>query len=133
MRALLLLILAPLLAGSTPALARHQAGFCDVPSAEDPFGHKGFIDIGNQFQVRNVRIAPHSDGVVVAGEIYNGKQGFFTPPLFKVQLFDRDCTYLGGNNFSIDKFKFATIRPFQVIVPRVEFTVVATYHLEFLT
>lgn len=131
-RVLLALMVAFLLGGSGPAQAMHESGSCGMPSPEDPFGRKEFIDIGQQFQVRNVRIAPHFDGVAVAGEIYNGLQGFFTPPLFKASLFDSDCTYLGANNFSIDNFTLATTRPFRVIVPGVEFTQVATYHIEYL-
>lgn len=129
---LLVLTVACLLWGSGSARAMHESGSCGLSSPEDPFGRKDFIDIGQQFLVRNVRIAPHSDGVAVAGEIYNGLQGFFTPPLFKARLFDSDCTYLGANNFSIDKFKLGTSRPFRVIVPRVDFADVATYHIEYL-
>ncbi|MFQ5803224.1 MAG: hypothetical protein ACE5JQ_10050 [Candidatus Methylomirabilales bacterium] len=130
-RVLLVLMVAFLLGGSSPARAMHESGSCGLSSPGDPFGHKEFIDIGQQFLVRNVRIARHSDGVAVAGEIYNGLQGFFTPPLFNATLFDSDCTYLGANNFSIDNFKFGTTRPFRAIVPGVDFTEVATYHIEY--
>ena len=132
LKALLVLIVVFLLIGSSPALAMHESGSCGTPSPEDPFGNKEFIDIGSQFLVRNVRIAPQSDGVLISGEIFNNLQGFFTPPPFKATLFDADCTYLGANNFSIDNFKFGTTRAFQVVVPGVEFADVATYHIEYL-
>ncbi len=125
-------MVALLLGASGRALARHDSAFCGLLSPDDPFGHEEFIDIGHRFLVRNVRVAPHNGQVAVTGEVYNGHQGFFTPPLFRVALFDRACTYLGANNFSIDKFNFGTIRPFRVIVPGVAFTEVATYHIEFL-
>jgi len=131
-RLLVVLMFALFLAGSGPALARHEGASCGLPVPEDPFGHEEFIDIGHRFLVRNVRITPHSRGVVVAGEIHNDRQGFFTPPLFKARLFDPACTYLGANNFSIDHFEFGTTRPFRVNVPRVQFADVATYHIEFL-
>jgi hypothetical protein len=70
--------------------------------------------------------------VVVAGEIHNDRQGFFTFALFKVQLFNAHCTYLGANNLAIDDFELGITRPFRVIVPRVQRTNVATYHIEFL-
>ena len=57
--ALLVLMLALLLGGSDPALARHERMACGLPSPEDPFGHEEFIDIGHRFLIRNVRIAPH--------------------------------------------------------------------------
>ncbi len=57
--ALLVLMLALLLGGSDPALARHEGMACGLPSPEDPFGHEEFIDIGHRFLIRNVRIAPH--------------------------------------------------------------------------
>ena len=128
----LVLMMTFLLAAGGTALAHHQAGFCGPPSPEGPFGGEEFIDIGSRFAVRNVTIASSLDGVVVAGQVYNGHQGFFTPPLFKVRLFDPNCTYLRANNFTIDNFRLGTIRPFQVIVPGVEFDNVATYHLEYL-
>jgi hypothetical protein len=130
--ALLVLMLALLLGGSDPALARHGGMACGFPSPEDPFGHEEFIDIGHRFLIRNVRIAPHPQGVVVAGEIHNDRQGFFTFALFKVQLFNAHCTYLGANNLAIDDFELGITRPFRVIVPRVQRTNVATYHIEFL-
>ncbi len=132
LKALFVLMLTFFPIGSGPALAMHESGSCGTSSRVDPFGHKEYIDIGSQFLVRNVRIAPHADGVVVTGEIFNGLQGFFSPPLFKATLFDADCTYLGANNFSIDNFKFGTTRSFRGLVPRVEFTEVATYHIDYL-
>ena len=132
MRVFLVPLLVFVLGGSELALAMHEGGACGVPLPEDPFGHKEFIDIGQRFLVRNVRIAPHPQGVLVAGEILNDRQGFFSFVLFKVQLFDADCTYLGANNFAIDDFELGVTRPFRVIVPDVERTTVATYHIEFL-
>ncbi len=131
-KTLLALLLALSLAASDSALAMHEGGACGLPAPEDPFGHKEFIDIGQRFLVRNVRIAPHPQGVLVAGEILNDRQGFFSFVLFKVQLFDADCTYLGANNFAIDDFELGVTRPFRVIVPDVERATVATYHIEFL-
>ncbi len=58
-KAFLPLMLALLLGGSDPALARHEGMACGLPSPEDPFGHEEFIDIGHRFLIRNVRIAPH--------------------------------------------------------------------------
>lgn len=132
LKSLLMLIVVFLLIGGSPSLAMHESEACGTPSLEDPFGQKEFIDIGSQFLVRNVRIAPHSEGVLVTGEIHNGLQGFFSPPLFKVTLYDSDCTYLRANNFSIDKFKLGTARSFRTIVPGIEFADVATYHIEYL-
>jgi len=129
---LLVLMLALLLAGSEPAMARHEGAACGVPLPEDPFGHREFIDIGERFLVRNVRISPHPQGVMVAGEIHNDRQGFFNFALFKIQLFNADCTYLGANNFAIENFELGITRPFRVIVPHVQRATVATYHIEFL-
>ena len=126
------LILAFLLTGSHPAVARHEGAACGVPLPEDPFGYQEFIDIGQRFLVRNVRITPHPQGVMVAGEIHNDRQGFFNFVLFKVQLFNADCTYLGANNFAVDNFDLGITRPFRVIVPHVQRATVATYHIEFL-
>jgi hypothetical protein len=128
----LLLAVAIALAASDTALARHEGAACGVPLPEDPFGQTEFIDIGQRFLVRNVRISPHPQGVLVTGEIHNDRQGFFTFALFKVQLFNADCTYLGANNFAIDNFELGVTRPFRVIVPNVERATVATYHIEFL-
>ena len=132
MRVFLVLLLVFVLGGSDLALARHEGAACGVPMAEDPFGHQEFIDIGQRFLVRNVRIAPHPQGVMVVGEIHNDRQGFFSFALFKVQLFNADCTYLGANNFAIDNFELGVTRPFRVIVPHVQRPTVATYHVEFL-
>jgi len=129
---LLVLTLAFLLAGSRPALARHEGAACGVSLPEDPFGHTELIDIGQRFLVRNVRISPHPQGVMVVGEIHNDRQGFFNFALFKVQLFHGDCTYLGANNFAIENFELGVTRPFRVIVPHVQRATVATYHIEFL-
>ena len=129
---LLALLLALALAASDSALARHEGGACGLPVPEDPFGHTEFIDIGDRFLVRNVRISPHPQGVMVVGEIHNDRQGFFTFALFKVQLFNADCTYLGANNFAIGDFELGITRPFRVIVPHVQRATVATYHIEFL-
>ncbi len=131
-RTLLALTLALLLGGSSSALARHEGAACGFPYPEEPFRQKEFTDIGERFLVRNVRIASHPQGVLVAGEIHNGRQGFFTFALFKVQLFNKNCTYLGANNFAIDTFELGITRPFRVIVPHVEFAEVSTYHIEFL-
>ena len=129
---LLFLMLALLLAGSEPAMARHEGAACGLPLPEDPLDHKAFTDIGQRFLIRNVQIAPHPQGVTVAGEIHNDRQGFFSFALFKVQLFDADCTYLGANNFAIENFDLGITRPFRVIVPHVQRATVATYHVEFL-
>jgi len=129
---LLILLLALFLGGSHPALATDFGGACGYPVPEDLNSQKEFIDIGNQFLVRNVRIHQHSQGAMVTGEIYNGLRGFFTFALFKVQLFNADCTYQGANNFALDKLEFGVTRPFRVIVPNVQRTDVATYHIEFL-
>jgi hypothetical protein len=131
-KALTVLLLAIFLGESHPALATDIGGTCGYPSPKDPNSQKEFLDIGNQFLVRNVRIAPHSQGSLVEGEIYNGLRGFFTFTLFKVQLFNADCTYLGANNFSINNFQFGVTRPFRVIVPNVHRTDVANYQIEFL-
>jgi hypothetical protein len=126
------LLLALALAISDSALARHEGAACGISLPEDPLGHKEFIDIGHRFLIRNVRISPHPQGVTVAGEIHNDRQGFFTFALFKVQLFNADCTYVGANNFAIDNFELGITRPFRVIVPHVQRATVATYHIEFL-
>ena len=131
-KTLLALLLALGLAASDSALARHEGAACGVSSPEDPFGHTEFIDIGQRFLVRNVRISPHPQGVMVVGEIHNDRQGFFNFALFKVQLFNADCTYLGANNFAIENFELGVTRPFRVIVPHVQRATVATYHIEFL-
>lgn len=131
-RALLVLMVLLLFRGSGPALAMHESGSCGTPVPEDPFGHEQFVDIGSRFLARNVRIAEHTEGVVVTGEMYNGLQGFFSPPLFKATVFDSECTYLRANNFSIDKFTFGTTRSFRVVIPGVELSEVATYHIEYL-
>ena len=131
-KVLLVLLLVLLLGGSHPALATDFGGACGYPF-ENSIGQKEFLDIGNQFQVRNVRIDPHAQGVLVQGEIFNDRQGFFTFALFKVQLFNGDCTYLGANNFAIDEFKFGVTHPFRVIVPNVERDEVAMYQIEFLS
>ena len=128
----LFLTLGLLLMGTNSVAAKHEGAACGFPFPEEPWQQKGFADIGQRFLVRNVRIAPHPQGVLVAGEIHNDLQGFFTFALFKVQLFDRSCTYLGANNFAIDNFELGITRPFRVIVPRVEFADVSTYHIEFL-
>ncbi len=127
-----ILVLGLLFGESHQALARHEGAACEFPVPEDPFGQKEFTDIGHRFLARDVRIAPHPQGVMVAGEIHNDRQGFFTFALFKVQLFNAKCTYLGANNFAIDSFELGTTRPFRVIVPRVQHGDVATYHIEFL-
>ena len=129
---LLFLMLALLLAGSEPAMARHEGAACGVPLPEDPFGHTEFVDIGQRFLVRTVRISPHPQGVMVVGEIHNDRQWFFNFALFKVQLFNAACTYLGANNFAIENFELGITRPFRVIVPHVQRATVATYHVEFL-
>ena len=131
-KTLLALLLALGLAASDSTLARHEGAACGVSSPEDPFGHTEFIDIGQRFLVRNVRISPHPQGVMVVGEIHNDRQGFFNFALFKVQLFNADCTYLGANNFAIENFELGVTRPFRVIVPHVQRATVATYHIEFL-
>lgn len=131
-RALLVLMVLLLFRGSGPALAMHESGSCGTPVPEDPFGHEQFVDIGSRFLARNVRIAEYTEGVVVTGEMYNGLQGFFSPPLFKATVFDSECTYLRANNFSIDKFTFGTTRSFRVVIPGVELSEVATYHIEYL-
>lgn len=131
-RALPVVVLALLLGGHDPALARHEGAACGLPWADAPRGHKEFNDIGHRFLVRNVQVAPHPQGVMVAGEILNNLRGFFTFALFKVQLFNADCTYLGANNFAIDDFELGITRPFRVIVPHVQRADVATYHIEFL-
>jgi hypothetical protein len=132
MKALLVLLPVLFLGGSHSALAADFGGTCGFPFSEDPTAQREFLDIGSQFQVRNVRIAPHPQGVLVEGEIFNGLQGFFTFALFKVQLFNADCTYLGANNFAINEFKFGVTGPFRVIVPNVEVDEVAMYQIEFL-
>ncbi|MFQ5932963.1 MAG: hypothetical protein ACE5MM_11200 [Nitrospiraceae bacterium] len=129
---LILVLLAIFLGGPQQALARHEGAACGLPVPQDPFSQKEFTEIGHRFLARDVRIAPHPQGVTVAGEIYNDRQGFFTFALFKVQLFNAKCTYLGANNFAIDSFEFGTTRPFRVIVPRVQHGDVATYHIAFL-
>ena len=53
---LLALLLALALAASDSAVARHEGAACGVPLPEDPFGYQEFIDIGQRFLVRNVRI-----------------------------------------------------------------------------
>jgi hypothetical protein len=131
-KTLLALLLALGLAASDSTLARHEGAACGVPLPEDPFGHTEFIDIGQRFLVRTVRISPHPQGVMVVGEIHNDRQGFFNFALFKVQLFNADCTYLGANNFAIENFELGITRPFRVIVPHVQRATVATYHIEFL-
>jgi hypothetical protein len=131
-RTLLALTLTLLLGASDPVMAKHEGAACGFPFPEEPFRQKEFTDIGQRFQVRNVRIASHPQGVLVAGEIHNGLRGFFTFALFKVQLFDANCTYLGANNVAIDTFELGITRPFRVIVPRVQFAEVSTYHIEFL-
>jgi hypothetical protein len=131
-RVLLSVLVTFFLAASRPAMAWHEGAACGVLPREDPFGHTEFFDIGQRFLVRNVRISPHPQGVTVAGEIHNDRQRFFTFALFKVQLFNADCTYLGANNFAIDNFELGVTRPFRVIVPHVQRTTVATYHIEFL-
>ncbi|MFQ5883066.1 MAG: hypothetical protein ACE5I9_11490 [Candidatus Methylomirabilales bacterium] len=131
-RTFLILTLALLLGGGIPALARHEGAACGFPLPEAPVHHKEFIDIGHRFLVRNVRIASHPQGVVAAGEIHNDFKGFFTFALFKVQLFNADCTYLGANNFAVHHFELGITRPFRVIVPRVQLAEVTTYHIEFL-
>lgn len=125
-------ISALLLVGSGPGLARLEAASCGYLAPEDSSPQREFVEVTNQFFVRNVRIAPHSSGVIVTGELYNGRQGFFSPPLFKMQLFNLDCKYVGGNNFSSDALKYRSTRPFNVIVPRVEFSGVVYYYIEFL-
>jgi len=131
-RVFLVPLLVFVLGGSELAVARHEGAACGAPLPEDPFGHTEFIDIGQRFLIRNVRISPHPQGVIVAGEIHNDRQGFFTFALFKVQLFNAACTYLGANNFAIDNFELGLTRPFRVIVPHVQRATVATYHIEFL-
>lgn len=128
----LFLVLGLLFLRTNPALATHEGAACGFPFPEEPFRQKEFTDIGQKFRIRNVRIAHHPQGVLVAGEIHNDRQGFFTFALFRVQLLDRRCTYLGANNFAIDNFELGITRPFRVIVPRVEFADVSTYHIEFL-
>jgi hypothetical protein len=128
----LLLAVAIALAASDTALARHEGAACGIPVPEDPFSQTEFIGIGQRFLVRSVRISPHPQGVIVVGEIHNDRQGFFTFALFKVQLFNADCTYLGANNFAIDNFELGVTRPCRVIVPNVQRATVATYHIEFL-
>jgi len=91
-----------------------------------------FIWIGEGFAIRNIRIEPHPEGVRIAGDILNLERGFFGFAFFKIQLFDKDGAYLGGNNFSISSFQRATVRPFQLIVPRVPAPVVDTYSIEFI-
>jgi len=113
-------------------MARHEGAGCGVSLPEDPSGYKEFIDIGQRFLVRTVRISPHPQGVMVVGEIHNDRQGFFNFALFKVQLFNADCTYLGANNLAIEDFELGITRPFRVIVPHVQRATVATYHIEFL-
>lgn len=132
MRPLLLLLFVLLFGGRDAALARHEGAACGVPLPEDPFGHTEFTDIGQRFLVRNVRISPHPQGVMVVGEIHNDRQGFFNFALFKVQLFNANCTYLGANNFTMENFELGVTRPFRVIVPHVQRATVATYHIEFL-
>lgn len=132
MKALLVLVPVLFLGGSHPALAADFGGTCGFPFSEDPTAQKEFLDIGNQFSVRNVRIASHPQGVLVQGEIFNNLQGFFTFALFKAQLFDGNCTYLGANNFAMNEFQFGATRPFRVIVPNVELDDVATYQIEYL-
>ena len=131
-RVFLVPLLVFVLGGIELAMARHEGAACGVPLPDDPFGHTEFIDIGQRFLVRNVRISPHPQGVMVVGEIHNDRKGFFTFALFKVQLFNADCTYLGANNFAIDNFELGVTRPFRVIVPNVQRATVATYHIEFL-
>lgn len=129
------------LAGTHPALASDFGGTCGFPFSNDPTAQREFLDIsggggwgrGNQFAVRNVRIAPHPQGVLVQGEIFNNLQGFFTFALFKLQLFNTDCTYLGANNFAIDEFEFGATRPFRVIVPNVDPGEAAMYQIEYLS
>lgn len=133
MTTIITLLLVLFLGGTHPALASDFGGTCGFPFSEDPTAQREFLDIGNQFSVRNVRIASHSQGVLVQGEIFNNRQGFFTFALFKVQLFDADCTYLGANNFAIDEFKFGATRPFRVIVPNVEPDEAAMYQIEYLS
>lgn len=132
LRLLVVLMFALPLAGGGPALGRLEAASCGLLVPEDSAPQRRFVDVGNQFFARNVLIAPHSTGVIVTGELYNGRQGFFNPPLFKIQLFDTDCNFLAGNNFSSDAVKFKSTRPFSVIVPRAEFSRVTYYYIEFL-
>ena len=133
MKALHVLLLVLFLCGSHSVLAADFGGTCGFPLSDDPTAQREFLDIGNQFSVRNVRIAPHPQGVLVQGEIFNNLQGFFTFALFKVQLFNTDCTYLGANNFTMNEFQFGVTRPFRVIVPNVESDQVAMFQIEFLS
>ncbi len=122
-----------LLAGATGlAFAIHDEAACGLSFREAPLSDREFIEIGNRFLVRNVRIAPHAQGVVVAGEIHNDRQGFFTFALFRVQLFNADCTVLGANHLAVHDFQHGITRPFRVIVPHVQHAEVASYHIEFL-
>lgn len=129
-KALLVLTLILLLGGNAPVLARQGEVACGMALPKDP--REQSIDIGDRFWVRNVRINSHPQGVLVAGEIHNDLRGFFTFALFKLQLFNADCTYLGANNFTIHDFKLGITRPFRVIVPRVQRAEVATYDIEFI-
>ena len=91
-----------------------------------------FVGIGEGFAIRNVRVEPHPEGARIAGDILNMGRGFFGFAFFKIQLFDKERAYLGGNNLSISSFQRGTVRAFQVVVPRVQVQVVFSYSNEFI-
>ncbi len=87
----------------------------------------GYIEIGGDFLLKNVKLNPFGSSTRISGEIMNKSDRDYGMIDFKVQAFDNENVFLGGHGFSVYGFKKDETENFEEIITGIEVERIVKY------
>jgi uncharacterized coiled-coil protein SlyX len=76
----------------------------------------GYIDIGRDFFIKNVKLKPFGSSSHISGEIMNKSDRGYGMVDFKIQTFNEENIILGEHGFTINSFKKDSTKTFEEII-----------------
>lgn len=100
-------------------------------SIADALIAQGFIDVGDNFYVKNINFRAFGSSVEVSGKVMNNTERSYNVANFRIFVYDNGGKYLRNQDFSVKGLKKGNIKSFKEVISGVRAESIGKYAIAF--